>query len=224
MGSNILFFNIIPFVVIEVRKIKSTPIYHVLHHTEKSFLTYMVKIYKQRGINIITILMNWELEFIRGNIPNLNLKIYISNEHILDIKQQIWIIKWWTCSTWRIITFLRIPRWIIKNLVKYIFIWINVFPPNISVSNTCIPRAIINGNSPNFSKHCKIRFGDYAQTHKDKIPTKSMETRNCIAIDLGPTANLQGAYRFLFIHKVWNIFRKIFTHLPTSDYIIDWVK
>ena len=82
MGSNILFFNRIPFVVIEVRKIKSTPIKHVLHHTEKSFLTYMVKIYKQRGINIITILMNWELEFIRGNIPNLNLKyIYFQWTH-----------------------------------------------------------------------------------------------------------------------------------------------
>ena len=80
----------------------------VLRCTEKILLTYLskiVNIYKQSGINVITLLMDSELECLGDKIKEVNLSMVTTKEQMQDIDQHILIIKYKTRSTHIFLTF-----------------------------------------------------------------------------------------------------------------------
>jgi hypothetical protein len=85
------------------------------------------------------------------------------------------------------------PRMIIKMVFLNIF-WLNAFPHQLGASQTLSPRTIVTGLHIDYTKHCRVAFGQYAQTHEKH--DNSMEARTVGAIALCPTGNEQGSYYF----------------------------
>ena len=59
----------------------------------------------------------------------------------------------------------------------------------------------MTGKKLDLKKSCKLHFGAYAQVHKDRNVTNTLEERTQGAICLGPTGNLQGAYNFFSLRS-----------------------
>ena len=104
----------------------------------------------------------------------------------------------------------------LRELVYYAVSWLNNFPPKEGVSKLLSPRAIITGVSVDHSKHCKLEFDEYVQTHEEDSPTNSMMPRAIGAIALGSTYSQQASYKFLNLNTGKLITRRSFTPLPLT--------
>ena len=87
-------------------------------------------------------------------------------------------------------------------LDKHVVMFLNAPPPKSGISKTYIPRTIKTGKALDWKKICKLHSGAYAQLHKDRNVTNTLEERTQKAICLGPTGNLQGTYN-LFFATLW---------------------
>ena len=79
---------------------------------------------------------------------------------------------------------------------------------------TYSPRTIITGKALDWKQICKLHFGAYAQVHKDRNVTNTLEERTQGAICLGLTGNLQGTYNLLLLRSDKKITRGKFTEVP----------
>jgi UPF0288 family protein (methanogenesis marker protein 3) len=68
------------------------------------------------------------------------------------------------------------------------------FSSPTGASQTLSPRTIFTGLHIDYTKHCRVAFGQYAQTHEKH--DNSMEARTVGAIALRPAGNEQGSYYF----------------------------
>ena len=75
-----------------------------------------------------------------------------------------------------------------------------------------------------FAKHCKLPFGMYCEVHDEPAPTITMVTRSTPSIVLGPTGNLQEAYKFLSLVTRKKIKRRAFTPYTMPDLVIKKVE
>jgi hypothetical protein len=82
----------------------------------------------------------------------------------------------------------------------------------------------MTGTSLDYSKHCKVPFGAYVETHEENSPTNTMSERTRGAVCLGPSANFQGSYKLLCLRTGRKIVRKQFTELPMPDSVIKRVE
>jgi hypothetical protein len=109
-------------------------------------------------------------------------------------------------------------------MLANVVLWINAVPPSSGVSKIFSPRTIMTGTALDFNKHFQIPFGAYAEVHEDRNITNTMSERTQPAICLGPTANLQGSYKFLSLRTGKRIACKQFKELPMPDSIIKRVE
>jgi hypothetical protein len=99
--------------------------------------------------------------------------------------------------------------------------WLNMFPSNDGVSDTISPHGLVIGLKLDYSKHCRIVYGAYAQTHEEHDTT--MATRTTGAIALRPMGNDQGGYYFMSISTGHRLKRYQWTKLPMPKEVIDRV-
>ena len=78
----------------------------------------------------------------------------------------------------------------------------------------------MTGKALDWEKICKPHFRAYAQVHKYRNVTNTLEERTQGAIFLGPTGNLQGIYNFFSLRSGNKITRTQFTEVPTSTIFI----
>jgi hypothetical protein len=112
------------------------------------------------------------------------------------------------------------PRLIIKMVFLSIF-WLNAFPHQLGVSQTLSPRTIVTGLHIDYTKHCRVAFGQYVQTHEKH--NNSMEVRTIGALALQPTGNAQGGYYFYSLMSGQRIHRTRWTELPMPAEVQDRV-
>ena len=79
----------------------------------------------------------------------------------------------------------------------------------------------MTGIKLDYTKHCRLAFGDYAQTHEEHNPTNSMNERTIGAICLGPMENFQGGYKFMSLRTGKLIHRRNFTPILMTQEVID---
>ena len=92
--------------------------------------------------------------------------------------------------------FEKITGRLTMELVSSFVLWLNVCPRKSGVSDTMSPRTIIIGLMINYNQHCKLKFGDYVQTHKSH--EKSTGTARIIgALALLQTVNEKGGAIFV---------------------------
>jgi hypothetical protein len=141
--------------------------------------------------------MDRELECLRDDIRGVVLNTTATSKHVPEIERQIRVVKERARAIWSTLPFNAIQNRMIVELVTFVMLWLNAFPPSSGVSKTYSPRTIMTGTTLDYSKHCKLTFGAYVETHEENNPTNNMKERTRAAICLGPTTNFQGSYKFL---------------------------
>ena len=144
------------------------------------------------GLNISTMYMDMEFEWLRKHLTYVNLNTTAASEHVPKIERIIRIIKERARSIYSTLPYKRIPGSMVIELIKYVVFWINFFPPNIRILATYSPRTTITGIKINFNNHCKLQFGAYVQAHEDRVKTNTIQEISHGEICLDPTGNLQG--------------------------------
>jgi len=139
-----------------------------------------------------------------------------------EVEKFIRTIKERVRSVYNTLPFNPIPSRMMIQLVYNCTFWINSFPNEKGISKLMIPRTIVTGNHINYSKHCKLEFGEYVQTHEEHDNT--MITRTTGAIALRPTGNAQGSYIFFSLSSGRTITRNRWTVLPMPNEVITRVK
>jgi hypothetical protein len=98
MAADIMFVNGLPFVTTIFREIKFTTIEYVTNRSEPNLIKPLFKnisLYKTRGFNPSTALMDREFECLRLELLShgVNLNTTAASEHVPDIERQIRLIK-----------------------------------------------------------------------------------------------------------------------------------
>jgi hypothetical protein len=158
--------------------------------------------------------MDNEFAPLKDDLPKINLNSTAADEHVSEIERQIRAIKERSRAIRSTLPFKRLPVRIIIELMNFVTLWLNDFPPSSGVSDTFSPRTIMTGITLDFAKHYKVPFGAYVETHEENKPTNTMVERTRRAICLGPSSNFQGSYKLVCLRTGRKIIRKQFREVP----------
>jgi hypothetical protein len=225
--ADVIFVGGLGFMITSSRNIKFTTTEYVAKRSKANLVNSFKKvfqIYNQRGFNIQTALMDRELECLRDDIRGVILNTTATSEHVPEIERQIRVVKERARAIWSTLPFNAIPKRMIVELVTFGVLWLNAFPPSRGVSKTYSPRNIMTGTTLDYSKHCKLPFGAYVETHEENNPTNNMKEQTRAAIFLGRTTNFQGNYKFLCLRTGRRVTRKQFKELPMPASVIKAVE
>eukprot|EP00957_Ditylum_brightwellii_P112211 8555125-Ditylum_brightwellii.AAC.1 len=95
-------------------------------------------------------------------------------EHVPGIKRQNRVTKEQVRCLVSMLPFKRLPVAMVIELMNFVTMWLNAFPPKGRILQTLSPRAIIHGTTLDVSKHCKIPFGSYCRVHEDPDSSNNM--------------------------------------------------
>ena len=91
--------------------------------------------------------------------------------------------------------FRRLPRMVIKQMARFVIMWLNAFPCRNGVSNTFSPRTIITGTTMSYRLHARLPFGAHAEIHDNPDPSNlTSVARTSPALCCGPTGDHRGTY------------------------------
>ena len=169
-SADIMFVNKILFFKTVSREIKFTTVEGIEARTIKQLADSTNKVralYSARGFKLTN--ANLDGEFIpmcrhlqeMGIIGNFDTQ----SEHVPEIEQQIRVLKERARACRHTLPFQYLPRLIVIEMMNNCALWQNVFPPKGGVS-TISPRILITGVKFDYTKHCKLPFGAYAQVQE----------------------------------------------------------
>ena len=112
--------------------------------------------------------MDGQFACIRGNLAEIqiNLNICSNDEHVREIERLNRTVNEQVRWKYNALPFNKLPGRIIVDIAALVIFWINALPPSPSVVRNLSPRQIVTGLTINYTKHCHLQFGDYAQVHK----------------------------------------------------------
>ena len=68
----------------------------------------------------------------------------------------------------------KVPGRIVIEMILFVVLWLNEFPPISRISQTYYPRTIMTDCTLDYYKHFRVEFVTYAETHEDAPPTNTM--------------------------------------------------
>jgi hypothetical protein len=98
------------------------------------------------------------------------------------VERYIRTIKERTRAVWNTLPFEKLPNRMIIKMVTSSVMWLNTLPPNDGISDNLSLRNIITGLQVDYTKHCRIEFGAYAQTHEKHDNSMTPRTTGAIAL------------------------------------------
>jgi hypothetical protein len=224
---DIMFVNKIPFFMSISRNIHFITA-EVLGNRRQATLIKALQrihgIYSKRGFRITLVLGDSEFECTRGAIATelqSDLNICGDDEHVPDIERCIRTVKERTRCTYNMLPFDHFPPRMIIEMVFLNMFWINAFPHCLGVSQTLSPRTIVTSLGVNYTKHCRVEYGQYVQTHEKHDIT--MKARTVGALALRPTGNQQGGHYFYSLMSGQRHHRTHWTELPMPAEVKDRV-
>ena len=81
------------------------------------------------------------------------------------------------------------------------------------------PRQIVTGLTVDYTKHCRLQFGNYVQVHESH--NNMMQEQATGAITLRPTDNAQGVYLFMSLANGWRLNCQSFAPLTLPRDVIN---
>ena len=226
LSADIMFVNGVRFFMTIARHIQFATCEMISDAKTPTLITSVKQIqrtYAKRGFNIQNMNMDVQFKPSKNELESLgiNTNFVSRDEHVPEIERFIRTIKERTRGIQCTLPFKRYPmRMTVELVITQIFYW-NSLPKASGISSTLSPRAIITGMSINYA-HCKLKFGEYVQTHEETDNNTGNE-RTTGAIALRPTGNQQGGYRFYSLSSGRVIRRNRWTLLPMPDEAIDRV-
>jgi hypothetical protein len=182
--------------IIVPRKVKFTTRKYVPRCTKPILFKSLrknISLYGARGFKVITALMDREFEPLHDDLPEITVNTISLDEHVTDVGRHIRVIKERASAIRSTLPFKRLPARMIIELIGFITLGLNAFPPKSGVSDTFSPMKIMTGTSLSFKQHCKAPFGAYVETHEENKPTNTLKERTRGAICLGPSTDSQGS-------------------------------
>ena len=223
LSADVMHVNGIPFFVTRSRHIHFGTV-DVLPSLQAidigAALCRVVNIYARGGFQVTTALMGGAFAGLHDvcNQLQITLNTTSRDEHVGDVERYIRTVKERMRGISNTIPFKRLTRNMVMELAKPVVYWLNSVPSNTGVSPMMSPRTIITGQLLDYHKHCRYKFGDYVQTHKEHDNTLLSHTVGAIA--LRPTGNQQGGYFFMSLHTGRIINRLHATKLPMPSEVI----
>jgi len=224
LAVDVVFVNGVSFLVSMARGLNLVTAKFTPSQTAKQLaagITRMIDLYARGGFQVGTVLMDNEFEKLHNLVPILDINTMAAKEHVPEVERKIRLIKERGRGTLNTLPFKKMPRLMLIELIYHVVLWLNAFPANSGVSETLSPREIVYRHKLDFAK---LPFGMYCEVHDEPAPTITMVTRSTPAIVLGPTGNLQEAYKFLSLVTGKKIKRHAFTPYPMPDSVIKKVK
>ena len=132
------------------------------------------------------------IEHARKHIEQLGIILNITSrdEHVPEIKRYIRMVKERVQAIVNTLPFEQYPNRLIVEMVYNAIFWLNCFPHK----NGIHPTLSITGSTIDYTKHCNLQFGTYAQVHEPH--NNSLLPRTTGAIALRPSGNIQGGIFF----------------------------
>jgi hypothetical protein len=195
--------------------------------TAKTLLTAIKKqvtrAYAQRGFALRTMLLDGQFEPLRADLAGIDIGVngVARDEHVPEIERYIRTTNERTRCIYTMLPFDKISARITIEMVYASVFWLNMSPPADGVSTTHSPRNIICGHQLDYTTHCKLELGTYAQVHEQH--DNSMATRTTGAIALRPTGNTQGGYYLFSLTTGRRLNRNHWTPLPMPAEVIERV-
>ena len=93
-------------------------------------------LYKRCGFNITTLHTDGEFKFIANDLRKLYIDVNVTAacEHVTEIVHQIRVIKEQARAAWNTLPFKFKPKILVRELIYYIVLWLNSFPPKGAIS------------------------------------------------------------------------------------------
>ena len=218
-----MFVNKIPFLITISRHVKFGTVEVMKNRKSETIvagLKHVKQLYAKRGFKLVGCHADNEFEPMRGDLAALGMELNVvsADEHVPEIERYIRTVKERTRCVYITVPFKAMPTRMIVEMVLSSVFWLNMFPPADGVSKTISPRGIIAGIHLDYTKHCQLEYGTYAQVHEEH--DNSMSTRTTGAIALRPTGNEQGGHYFLSLTTGRKLNRNKWTELPMPAEVI----
>jgi hypothetical protein len=175
-----MFVDGMGFMITSSRGVKFTTSEYVPTQSKANLTNSLKKvfeIYTQRGITIQTALMDREFECLRDDLRGVTLNTTAASEHVPEIERQIRVIKERARAIWSTLPFNRVPNRMIVELINFVVLWLNDFPPSSGISQTYSPRTIMTGTTLDYKTHCRLPFGAYVETHEENKPSNTLKEK-----------------------------------------------
>ena len=227
IAADIMYVNKMAFFVTIARNLRFATTEMIKNQKKETIIKAIqnvLNIYKKRDFKISHFLMDGQFETFKNELSGLGISLntVARQEHVPEVERFIRTLKERIRSVYNTLPFTSMPPRMMIELVYYCNFWLNSFPTEEGISKSLSPRTIVTGNHINYSKHCRIEFGEYVQTHEEHDNT--MLPRTIGAIALRPTGNAQGSYLFFSLSSGRIIIRNRWTALPTPDDVIERIK
>jgi len=141
----------------------------------------VIKLYKDRGVNIETMHADGEFRKIE-NIVDVNVDCCATNEHVDRIERRIRMIKERTRCYWVDLPYKKAPRIMVDENLYDINEWINAYPSKHGISRKYSPSALIQGKGPVDVSTLRVTFGAYCEVFIGSDNTNKERTASCIAL------------------------------------------
>ena len=168
--------------------------------------------------------MDGQFEPLRRDLAEMGIQLNTVSidEHVPEIERQIGTLKERARAIYCTLSFRKVPRCLIIEMLYAANYWLNMFPCKGGISQTISPCTLLTGLTMNYHRHCRLEFGEYVQTHEEH--DNSLNPRTIGALALHPAGNVQGGYFFLSLTtgKVINCMR--WTRIPMPKEVIDRVE
>jgi hypothetical protein len=188
-------------------------------------LNKVLRLYHSRGFTITDLHADNEFECIRDHILPINLNTVAADGHVGEVERSIRTIKERNRSTVHGLPFRRIPKLMVREIVKHSVTCLNQLPADDGVSDTLSPLTIMTGKpNPDFNT-MQLEFGSYVQIFEPTtFSTNTLRSRTTGAITLTHTGNTQGDYFFMSLITGRRLSRHQWTAIPMNDNAIERVE
>jgi hypothetical protein len=112
------------------------------------------------------------------------------------------------------------PKLLKIHIIFHALKLLNFFPMKGGVLDTLSPKTIMCGEILDYKKHLRLQIREYCQVHEEDTPRNSLRPRTKGASSLGPSANLQGGFKFMALNTGKKIIRRSWDMIPMLDTVI----
>ena len=226
LAIDVMFMNKIPFFVTTSWHVRFNTVEMIATQSNKTLMNSIKqvrKLYHAHGFHLNIIVVDGQFKPLQADMAKLGIFLNMTSydEHVLEVECYIWTLKERVHACYNILPFMKYPRRLLIEMVYTQNFWLNAFPHPNGILQMMSPKEIITGFEVDFMNHCKLKFGDYIQTHEEH----NNDLRACTfgALALQPTGNNQGGYYFYSLTTGWVISQQRYTRLPMPKEVVDQI-
>ena len=178
-----------------------------------------IAFYKMHGFRVKLIVADNEFGPLRDQLmesKGVDLALAAPEEHVREVERNIRVIKERIRSVLADMPYDKLPGNFKKELILICVVPLNLVPRKAGLSKILSPWTILTSRALDYKKHCRIRPGQYCLVHDEKKPKNSMKPRAARAIAIGPSVNLHGSYKFLYLDTGRIVTRRNFNILAIT--------